>query len=104
MSEIFETTVSFEDLGLRDSLLKGLSEAGFDHPTHIQAQLIPVAGDEIEGHWGPWPIPDPGWWLLRLAAPCGAPVPDGAGPPVVVPPCAIEENPFRTARWRSGRG
>jgi len=42
MSDVFDTRNSFADLGLRDSVLKGLKEHGFEHPTHIQSQLIPV--------------------------------------------------------------
>lgn len=41
MSDVFDTTLSFKDLGLRNSLLKGLDDAGFEHPTHIQSKLIP---------------------------------------------------------------
>ncbi len=41
--EIFDTSKTFADLGLTASLLKGLDEAGFKHPTHIQSQLIPAA-------------------------------------------------------------
>ncbi len=38
--------MTFADLGLEDGLLRGLADLGFAHPTHIQAQLIPVA---VEG-------------------------------------------------------
>lgn len=41
--EIFALTESFDDLGLRSSVLKGIKAAGFERPTGIQAQLIPVA-------------------------------------------------------------
>jgi len=41
--EIFDTSKTFADLGLSASLLKGLEEAGYKHPTHIQSQLIPAA-------------------------------------------------------------
>ncbi len=41
--EIFDKSVTFEQLGLRNSLLKGLKEMGFEHPTDIQAKLIPPA-------------------------------------------------------------
>jgi len=40
-SDIFELETTFADLGLRDSVLKGLEDAGFTHPTAIQAALIP---------------------------------------------------------------
>jgi len=33
---------SFADLGLRNSVLKGLDDLGFHSPTHIQAELIPT--------------------------------------------------------------
>lgn len=42
---------TFDDLGLRDSVLKGVHEAGFTHPTEIQAQLIPavLSGRDVIG-------------------------------------------------------
>lgn len=43
--EIFEKQ-TFADLGLRNSVLRGIEEAGFTHPTKIQAELIPLV---IEG-------------------------------------------------------
>jgi hypothetical protein len=43
--------------------------------------------------WGPVPVPEPAWWLLRLQAPCGPRVPDGTGPPVSVPACLLVEPP-----------
>ena len=46
MSDIFSTTTSFADLGLNEKVLKGIGDQGFEHPTIIQAQLIPLA---IEG-------------------------------------------------------
>ncbi len=51
MNDIFATGTSFEDLGLRNSLLKGVQAAGFEQPTHIQAQLIPemLAGRDVIG-------------------------------------------------------
>ncbi len=51
MSEIFDPSVTFEQLGLRSSVLKGLQAAGFQHPTDIQAKLIPVAltGKDVIG-------------------------------------------------------
>jgi ATP-dependent RNA helicase DeaD len=43
--------VTFADLGLRNSVLKGLDAAGFKHPTPIQAQLIPriLLGKDVLG-------------------------------------------------------
>jgi len=41
--EIFDTARTFADLGLPEPLLRGLAELGFERPTHIQAQLIPIA-------------------------------------------------------------
>jgi len=43
MSESFDTTKTFESLGLRNSVLKGVAEAGFEYPSDIQAALIPKA-------------------------------------------------------------
>ncbi|TVQ76055.1 MAG: DEAD/DEAH box helicase [Phycisphaeraceae bacterium] len=43
--EIFEKQ-TFADLGLRNSVLRGVEDAGFTHPTKIQAELIPLV---IEG-------------------------------------------------------
>tara|TARA_Y100000589_G_scaffold321520_1_gene353015 strand:+ start:2214 stop:3563 length:1350 start_codon:yes stop_codon:yes gene_type:complete len=45
-NDIFETTQTFADLGLSDAILKGIEDQGFEHPTIIQSQLIPLA---IEG-------------------------------------------------------
>lgn len=42
MSEIFDIESTFADLGLDGKLLANIESAGFKHPTHIQAQLIPV--------------------------------------------------------------
>ncbi len=49
--DLFDTQTSFKDLGLRNSVLKGLEEAGFQHPTDIQARLIPaiLAGKDVIG-------------------------------------------------------
>lgn len=49
--EIFDRGVRFADLGLRDSVLKGITEAGFEYPTAIQARIIPVilAGKDVLG-------------------------------------------------------
>ena len=51
MSEIFDTSVTFDQMGLRDSVLKGLRKSGFEHPTDIQAKLIPLAleGKDVIG-------------------------------------------------------
>ncbi|MDP7028667.1 MAG: DEAD/DEAH box helicase [Phycisphaerales bacterium] len=51
MSEIFDTTRSFADLGLRPEVLSGIEEAGFQNPTHVQAELIPLAisGRDVMG-------------------------------------------------------
>jgi ATP-dependent RNA helicase DeaD len=42
MSEIFASDTTFADLGLRNSVLRGVEECGFLHPTTIQAALIPA--------------------------------------------------------------
>ncbi|MBM43697.1 MAG: hypothetical protein CMJ36_01600, partial [Phycisphaerae bacterium] len=51
MSEIFSTSTTFADLGLGPDILKGIEEQGFEHPTMIQATLIPPAleGKDILG-------------------------------------------------------
>lgn len=51
MDEIFDSSLRFRDLNLRDDVLKGIEEAGFTYPTHIQARLIPAAlvGKDILG-------------------------------------------------------
>ena len=48
---IFAEDTTFEDLGLRDGVLKGIEAAGFEHPTTIQAQLIPpvMGGKDVLG-------------------------------------------------------
>ena len=46
MNEIFDTDTTFASLGLRKEVLQGITEMGFEHPTHVQSQLIPLA---IEG-------------------------------------------------------
>jgi ATP-dependent RNA helicase DeaD len=50
-AEIFDETQTFESLGLRGSVLKGCTDAGFKHPTVTQAQLLPpiIAGKDILG-------------------------------------------------------
>jgi len=49
--DTFETSMSFADLGLKDSILKAMDERGFKHPTKIQAELVPLAmeGGDILG-------------------------------------------------------
>lgn len=49
--EIFEQKITFRDLGLRNSVIKGIDEAGFTHPTGIQAKLIPaiLSGRDVIG-------------------------------------------------------
>jgi ATP-dependent RNA helicase DeaD len=49
--DVFESKQTFEDLGLRGSVLKGLKELGFVHPTKIQSMLIPaiLAGKDVLG-------------------------------------------------------
>ncbi len=49
--EIFDRGTRFADLGLRDSVLKGITEAGFEYPTAIQARIIPVilSGKDVLG-------------------------------------------------------
>ena len=51
MSEVFDSSVSFESLGLRSSVLRGLKEAAYEQPTHIQVKLIPeiMAGHDVMG-------------------------------------------------------
>lgn len=51
MSDIFDTSTTFADLGLRNSILKTLDAEGWTHPTHIQSQLIPhaLAGKDLLG-------------------------------------------------------
>ncbi len=49
--ELFDTETTFADLGLNESVLKGLNEHGFVHPTAIQAQIIRplLAGRDVIG-------------------------------------------------------
>jgi ATP-dependent RNA helicase DeaD len=51
MSDIFDLSTTFAQMGLSDHVLKSLNEAGFEHPTHIQSQLIPpaLAGRDLLG-------------------------------------------------------
>lgn len=48
--DVFSET-SFKDLGLRNSVLKGIDALGFKSPTTIQAQLIPIilSGKDVLG-------------------------------------------------------
>ena len=43
MDDIFSADLTFDDLGLSGDVLRGVKDAGFEHPTDIQAKLIPVA-------------------------------------------------------------
>jgi ATP-dependent RNA helicase DeaD len=49
--EIFEKSIRFADLGLNEGVLKGVTDAGFEHPTSIQAKLIPtiLSGRDVLG-------------------------------------------------------
>jgi len=51
MSDIFSTSTSFADLGLKPEILQGIEDQGFEFPTMIQATLIPPAleGRDILG-------------------------------------------------------
>ena len=51
ISDVFEKSMVFDKLGLSESVLKGVKDAGFNHPTSIQAQLIPLvlAGRDVIG-------------------------------------------------------
>ncbi|MGI9014882.1 MAG: DEAD/DEAH box helicase [Phycisphaerales bacterium] len=51
MSDLFTTDITFAELGLRESLVKGLEKRGYVHPTGIQAVLIPhiLAGRDVLG-------------------------------------------------------
>jgi len=73
MNEIFDETQSFASLGLNEDVLKGVQEAGFKQPTHIQAQLIPsiMAGRDVIGQakTGTGKTATFGLPLLHLAAP-----------------------------------
>lgn len=50
-AESFAIDKTFGDLGLNEDVLEGIEKAGFKHPTHIQAQLVPIAitGKDILG-------------------------------------------------------
>jgi ATP-dependent RNA helicase DeaD len=49
--DVFSADKSFKDLGLRNSVLKGIDALGFKSPTTIQAQLIPIilSGKDVLG-------------------------------------------------------
>lgn len=49
--EIFERGIRFDQLGLSPEVVRGLTEAGFEHPTAIQARIIPVilSGRDVLG-------------------------------------------------------
>ncbi len=49
--DVFHEVGSFNELGLRNSVLKGLEASGFERPTRIQAMLIPriMAGKDVIG-------------------------------------------------------
>jgi len=51
MTDIFDQETTFETMGLSGGALRGVQEAGFEHPTHIQAQLIPavLSGKDVIG-------------------------------------------------------
>jgi ATP-dependent RNA helicase DeaD len=40
--DVFDSSMTFGDMKLRDSVLKGVEQAEFVHPTDIQVQLIPA--------------------------------------------------------------
>jgi ATP-dependent RNA helicase DeaD len=50
MKRLFSDS-SFADLGLRNSVLKGVEDQGFTSPTHIQSEMIPLvlAGRDVLG-------------------------------------------------------
>jgi ATP-dependent RNA helicase DeaD len=51
MDEIFDRQLSFADLGLGPNVLTGIQKQGFEHPTIVQARLIPLAlsGNDVLG-------------------------------------------------------
>ncbi|MDX1565006.1 MAG: DEAD/DEAH box helicase [Phycisphaeraceae bacterium] len=51
MSDIFNEEVTFHQLGLNETVCRGVEDAGFKHPTDIQARLIPqmLAGKDVLG-------------------------------------------------------
>ncbi|MEM1109270.1 MAG: DEAD/DEAH box helicase [Planctomycetota bacterium] len=50
-NELFDQSTTFADLGLSEKVVKGLTATGFEHPTGIQAALIPpiMAGKDVIG-------------------------------------------------------
>jgi ATP-dependent RNA helicase DeaD len=40
--DVFDKTARFADLGLSDAVMRGVTDAGFEFPTSIQAQIIPL--------------------------------------------------------------
>ncbi len=51
LSDIFDPTATFESLGLRNSVQKGIDAAGYKYPTLVQSKLIPaiLAGKDVMG-------------------------------------------------------
>lgn len=51
MSDIFDTSKTFSDLNLRDSVLRGIEDMGFKHPTDAQSKLLPpiLEGKDVIG-------------------------------------------------------
>ena len=51
MRDIFDTKQTFGALGLRPEVLSGIAEVGFEYPTHVQSELIPLAisGQDVLG-------------------------------------------------------
>lgn len=49
MDDFFNTDVGFESFGFSDDLLRGIKELGFEHPTKVQAALMPpaLAGKDV---------------------------------------------------------
>ncbi len=49
--DLFDTSVTFAGMGLGETVVRGLTDSGFEHPTDIQAQLIPaiLAGKDVIG-------------------------------------------------------
>lgn len=50
-NELFDKSITFADLGLSEKVVTGLKATGFEHPTGIQAALIPpiMAGKDVIG-------------------------------------------------------
>lgn len=49
--EIFDTDMTFDQLGLNEPIQRAIKALGFRHPTRIQAQLVPIAltGKDVLG-------------------------------------------------------